>query len=116
MRDIALYISGTLAVLIAIVHGVLGETQIFKRARIEPAATRLLLRLIWQNGAVAWFAGGVLLLAAPTMGSLTARYWIIAAAVLIYGTASAFNAWSSRGRHFGWMVLAGVVVFALLGL
>ncbi|MBI3675395.1 MAG: hypothetical protein HY243_02125 [Proteobacteria bacterium] len=115
MRDIALYIAGALAVFIAIVHGVLGETKVFATARIEPAATRRLLRLVWQAGAVAWLAGGILLLAAPSMGSPPARHWIIGAAILIYGTASAFNAFSSRGRHFGWLVLAGAAIFAVLG-
>ena len=116
MRDIALYIAGALAVFIAVVHGVLGETKVFPNARIEPPATRRLLRLVWQAGAVAWLAGGILLLAAPGMESESARRWIVLAAVLIYGSAALFNAISSRGHHFGWMVLAGIVVFALLGL
>jgi hypothetical protein len=112
---ISLYISGAVAIIIAIVHGVLAETQVFPNARIEPPQTRRLLHLVWQAGTAAWLAGGILLLASPSLSDALARHWIIIAAFLIYGVAAVFNAIASRGHHFGWMVLAAVVVFAALG-
>jgi hypothetical protein len=36
MRDSLLYASGTLGLAAAFVHGLLGETRVFARARIEP--------------------------------------------------------------------------------
>jgi hypothetical protein len=116
MRDFALQISGVLAILVAVVHGVLGETRVFARAKIEPPFARRLLRAVWQCSAVAWFAGGILLIAVPFMASDTARRWIIVALVVIYGSGVIGNAWATRFRHFGWMVLTAVIAVALCGL
>ena len=69
MRDLLLQCAGLLTIAVAIVHGVLGETKVFARARIEPERLRTLIRLVWQASTVAWIGGGVLLLAAPSMGS-----------------------------------------------
>jgi hypothetical protein len=115
MRDLAIQAAGLLAILAAVVHGILGETTVFVRARIEPPRTRLLLRLVWQCGTAAWIGLGILLIAAPSMGSEPARLWIVGSAVAVYGLATIGNAWATRGRHFGWMVLATVSVLALVG-
>ena len=53
--------------------------------------------------------------AAPWMTSEPARLWIVGAAVVVYGLAAVGNAWATRGRHFGWMVLTAVSVLALVG-
>jgi len=116
MRDVALQIAGVLAVLAALVHGVLGETRVFARATIEPRWARTLVRGVWHNGALAWIGGGVLLIAAPSFASDVARHWIVAVLVAVYGSAAIANAVASRGRHFGWMVLSAVVVLTLVGI
>ena len=87
MRDLLLQAAGLLAILVSIAHGVLGETRVFARATVEPPRLRTLLRLVWQAGTVAWIAGGVLLLAAPAMGSDAARHWIIATLSVVFGFA-----------------------------
>jgi hypothetical protein len=96
-------------------HGYLGETRVFARVHIEPERLRTLIRLVWHCSVVAWAALAVLLLAAPEMGS-PARYWIVGAAVVVFGFAAIANAWATRGRFFGWAVLAAVVVLAMAGL
>ena len=68
MRDIFLQAAGVLAVATALVHAYLGETLVFSRARIELTRTALLLRLIWQAGAIGWLSLGLLLLAARVPG------------------------------------------------
>src|SRR5262245_62811701 len=115
MRDLALQAAGGLAILAAVIHGVLGETRVFAVARIEPARLRLLIRLVWQLSALAWACVGILLIAAPTMGSQVARDWIVAMAVVVYGFAALANAWATRGRFFGWVLLAAICVLALVG-
>jgi hypothetical protein len=50
------------------------------------------------------------------MGSGQARHAIIGASAAIFGAAAAANAWSSRGRHFGWLLLSVVVGLALAGI
>ncbi len=37
MRDLLLQCSGLAAIVLALIHGVLGETKVFARASIEPA-------------------------------------------------------------------------------
>jgi hypothetical protein len=115
MRDLMIQAAGGVAVLAAIVHGVLGETKIFAKAQIEPAWIKLLIRLVWQCGAVAWAAIGVLLVVVPYMASEEARHWIIAMAIVTFGLGALGNAWATGGRHFGWMVLALSCVLALMG-
>ena len=115
MRALFLESAGVLAIVAAVVHGVLGETKVFARTRVEPPRMRSLLRAIWQCGAVAWGAGGMLLLAAPRFPA-DPRHWIVLTCVAIYGAAVVGNAWVFRGRHAGWMLLGTVVALALAGL
>ncbi len=115
MRDLILQCAGVAGILVALIHGVLGETKVFARATIQPESLRTLIRLVWQAGTVAWIGGGVLLIAAPSFGSETARHWIVATIVTVYAFAAAGNAWWSRGRAFGWKALGAVVVLALAG-
>ena len=116
MRDVLLYAAGVLGLAATFLHGYLGETRVFARVRIEPERLRTLIRLVWHCSVVAWAALAVLLLAAPAMGSPAARYWIVAAAVAVFGFAALANAWATSGRFFGWAVLVAVVVLAIAGL
>jgi hypothetical protein len=115
MRDVLLQCSGAAAIAAAVIHGVLGETKVFKRATIEPARLRTLIRLVWQAGTVAWIGGGVLLIAAPLMSSEPARHWIVVTFAGVFGFAATANAWATRGRHFGWVALSSVVALAVAG-
>ena len=115
MRDVILQCAGVAGIAVALIHGVLGETKVFARAIIQPGSLRTLIRLVWQAGTVAWIGGAVLLIAAPSMGSESARHWIVVTIVAIYGFAGAANAWWSRGRGFGWKALGVVVVLAVAG-
>ena len=116
MRNLPLYASGTLGLAAAFVHGLLGETRVFARARIEPERLRLLIRGVWHCSAVAWAGVAVLLIAAPWMGSQMARYWIVGAAVVVYGFGAIVNGWVMRWRHFGWALLTIIVGLAVAGL
>lgn len=115
MHDLALQIGGGLAILVAVIHGAAAERRVFPRVRIEPPGYRRLLRLVWQATTLDWLAVGVLLAAAPSLGSDVARRWIVAVAVAIYSYAGIANAVANRGRHYGWVLLCAVVVLALIG-
>jgi hypothetical protein len=115
MQNGLLQAAGLAAVVVALIHGVLGETKVFARATIEPARVRTLIRLVWQAGTVAWIGGGVLLIAAPWLGSDPARHWIVATMACVFAFAALANAWATRGRHFGWLALSVVVVLAVAG-
>ena len=106
MRDILLQCSGVVAIVAALIHGVLSETKVFPRVTIEPQRLRTLFRLVWQIPTVAWIAGGVLLIA---------RHWIVVTFACVFAFSAIGNAVGTRGRHFGWMVLSAVVALAAAG-
>ena len=116
MRDLVVQLAGILALAAVVAHGVLGETKIFARVRIEPERVRLLMRLVWQWGTIACVGLAILLVAAPKLGSEAARNWIIATSIVTFGFGAIGNAWATRGRHFGWVVLIIVVGLAAIGL
>jgi hypothetical protein len=116
MRDLALQAAGALVILVAIAHGIIVERKVFARVRVEPQRTRGLLRMLCQASTVDWIGIGILLIAAPTLGSEAARQWIIAVAVILCGYAAIGNAVVTRGRHIGWCLMTGVVALALIGL
>jgi uncharacterized membrane protein len=116
MRDLALQLAGVLAVLVAIVHGVLGETRVFPRVQIEPPWARRLMRAVWHCGSLAWIGGGALLIAAPSFASDSARRWVVIVLAAVFGSAAIGNAVANRGRHYGWALLSAVVVLALVGI
>ncbi len=115
MRDLMLQCAGAAAILVALIHGWLGETKIFTRAKIEPESLRTLIRLVWQASTVAWIGGGVLLIAAPWMASTSARHWIVVTLALVFAFGALGNALATRGRHYGWLALSAVVALAVAG-
>jgi hypothetical protein len=115
MRDMLLQIAGVAAIVVALIHGWLGETKVFARATVEPERVRTLIRVVWQAGTIAWIGGGVLLIAAPSMASDPARHWIVVTMALVFAFAAAGNAFVTRGRHYGWMALSAVVALAVAG-
>ena len=115
MRDILLQASGVAAILVALIHGVLSETKVFPRVTIEPQRLRTLFRFVWQIPTVAWIAGGVLLIAAPSMASEPARHWIVVTLACVFAFSAIGNSIGTRGRHFGWMLLGAVAAMAVAG-
>jgi hypothetical protein len=116
MRDLTLQAAGGLAILVAILHGAIAELRVFARSHIEPRGTQRLLRMVWQASTIDWIGIGVLLIAAPALGSESARRWVIAVAVVVYGYGAVGNAVVTRGRHVGWCLMGIVIALALMGL
>ncbi len=115
MRDILLQCAGALAIVAAVIHGVRSETKVFPRVTIEPERLRTLFRLVWQIPTVAWIAGGVLLIALPSIDSEAARHWIVVAFACVFAFSAVGNAFGTRGKHFGWMVLGAVTALTVAG-
>ncbi len=115
LQDFLLVAAGGLAIVVGAIHGILGETHVFRRATIKPPRLRLLLRAIWQCSAIAWMGGGVLLLVAPRLET-DARHWIVLSFAAIYAVGIIGNAWVFRGRHPGWLLLSAVVALSLAGM
>jgi hypothetical protein len=115
MRDILLQCAGVVAIFAAAIHGVLTEVKIFPRVTIEPQSLRTLFRLVWQIPTVAWIAGGILLIATPSVASDAARHWIVLTLACVFAFSAIGNAVGTRGKHFGWMVLGAVTAMAVAG-
>ena len=49
MRDLILQCAGAAGILVALIHGVLGETKVFAKATIQPESLRTLIRLVWAG-------------------------------------------------------------------
>ena len=49
------------------------------------------------------------------MESDTARHWMVVTFALLFAFSALGNAWGTRGKHFGWMMLSAVSVLALAG-
>jgi len=99
-------IAGSLAIFIAVVHGWLGATKVVSPVNgITPPLKRI-LHAIFFLSAVYWAAAGLglILLAGSADDPLRALVGWVALAIFLSGAAA--NAWATRGRHFGWMLLA----------
>ena len=105
-----------LALVAALIHGVLAETKIFPRIRIEPERLRSLIRLVWQCSTVAWMALAVLLIATPSFGSdagASVGHRRERRDVRLRRDRQCLgNVWP----HFGWVALTLVVGLAATGL
>ncbi len=115
MQDVLLQVSGIVAIVAALIHGVLSETKVCPRVTIEPKRLRTLFRFVWQVPTVAWIAGGVLFTAAPSMDSAAARHWIVGTLACVFAFSALGNAIGTHGRHFGWIVLSAVAALAVAG-
>jgi hypothetical protein len=115
LRNLALTLSGLLAILAAITHTVLGETKVFARVQITPNGARRIIHAVWLFGVVSWVAIAVLVIAAPHLGSPDARHWIVAASTVTYGFGALGNAIGTRGKHFGWIVMLVVAALSIAG-
>lgn len=114
LAHIAMQLGGVVGAVTGVIHGYLGETKIFRPARIEPPYVRRMARLGWQCGAAAWVAMGLLLIAAAGFEDAPRRA-VILAAIATYLAGVAGNAVGTRGRHFGWAVLTGAICLVLTG-
>ena len=69
MRDILLLLFELLAIAAAVAHGVLTETKVFPRVTISLRVCDAVPPTYGEIPTVSWIAAGVLLIAAPSMGS-----------------------------------------------
>ena len=115
MTMLLLCTAGVLCAAAACLHGYLGETRLIAPARFPSRQARLLVSAIFQWSTATWLASGVVIAAAPWWFDDRSRPWAVAAACLPLAWGIVFNAWITRGRHFGWKVLAAIVALALAG-
>ncbi|MEM6627687.1 MAG: hypothetical protein AAF719_13390 [Pseudomonadota bacterium] len=115
MQDAYLYAAGTLGIVISIVHGFLGETKIVAPSQAPASQAKRVMRAIMFISAVYWFAGGLVLLLTPAVLTEAQRPLAVYGAAFLFLTGSLGNFWATKGRHFGWMLLAVAGGLAVAG-
>lgn len=107
--------AGLLCIAAACYHGYLGETRLIGPSTFANHQAKLLVSAIWQFSTVTWVVSGIVIAASPWLFDEGTRPWGVAAACMpiLYGVGA--NAWITRGRHFGWKILGGVTVLAMVG-
>lgn len=116
MKDLFLVAAGCLGMVIAVVHGYLGDTKVVRPIENVPRSSKRVMRAIMFLSAVYWFAAGAVLAASPfylgAEGRIAAA--LIAGAIFLSGAIA--NFWATRGRHFGWVLLAATLPLIWHGL
>jgi len=122
-QDAALATAGVIGSTIAVVHGILTQRLMvrpFERLALADgrigAPVRRLVPLLLHMSTVAWFAGGLALIAAATWFGRDLRLatGLFVGGLYLYGAVG--NLWGTRGRHPGWMLMATTLVLIAYGL
>lgn len=114
MRNWALRLSGVFAIVIAGKHAFEGD-GLLRNMGLQPEDLMLVTAFL-QIGSVGWLVGGVLLIAAASWTSQTARNWVVGVYGIMFGVFAVGNFVLSAGKpSFGWIALALLVILALVG-
>ena len=116
--------AGVLAIVTGVVHSLLGERLIFRRLRAAtfvpsspaPPLQSRHVRILWATWHLAsffaWaFAGLLLLLSQDPLAVVSARS-VLFASVFAFLAGSLLVLIGTRGRHPGWVALAGVGILS----
>lgn len=115
MKNHLLQLAGAGAIVVALIHGVLLETTVFRRATIAPAWARTLIHALSQSTTASWISSGALLIATSFAADSSLRPWIVGATCVPCALGAIANAVASRGRHFGWIAMTAVIAAAVAG-
>ncbi len=116
MKEVLLPLAGVLGTIVAIAHGYLGETRLIAPLDIAGRQAKSFIRAIWQLSTATWILGSLIIGVSPWVVPAEQRVLVVGIASLpmLYGLVA--NAWISRGRHYGWKLLAVVLGLAAAGL
>lgn len=122
--DMALMAAGILGAGTALVHGVLMQrfmVEPFELALQAQGRTRAsllrLLPVLMHFSTFVWFLAGAALAITALTGPDSLKLMAAVSAGTVYGFGVIGNAWATRGRHPGWMLLAvacGLIVFGVI--
>jgi|TARA_R110002049_G_scaffold160202_2_gene325230 hypothetical protein len=115
MDNLLLLLAGIGGIVVGGVHGYLGQTQVLARMRSDIPAITALNGAVFHLSTFYWTLGGVALLWAAYVEDMGVRQTIAIGVAVIYAAGAVANFTITRGRHFGWMLLAALTVMALLG-
>jgi hypothetical protein len=116
MQHIALTLAGVIGAATAIFHGVLTQRLMVRpigrrlvATGVSPTIQRIVPPLL-HFSTYNWLIGGIVLIAAANTASAETRLWISLLVGSAFLYAALANAWATRGRHPGWLLMAAAVV------
>ena len=125
-HNMALTAAGIVGSVTAVIHGVVMQRRMVApltaRAGADRPAGATINRLTWallHYSTLSWFLGGLVLIAAavcPFSPDARLATGLMVGGHYLYGALG--NAWATRGRHPGWMLLAlavGLIGYGLYG-
>lgn len=115
MKDLILIGAGIGGMLIALVPGYLGQAVLVRSLAETSASARRVNTAVFQLSTLYWLAGGLVLVAAPFVLDQGPRTLAAGMMTFVYAAGAIGNFWATRGRHFGWVLLAIVTIMALMG-
>ncbi|HMJ93951.1 MAG TPA: hypothetical protein VK472_07615 [Allosphingosinicella sp.] len=119
-HDLALALAGIIGSCVALVHGLLVQRlmvrtieKAFSAGGPVPRPIRRLVPPLLHFSTIVWLLGGLVLVVAALRFGPDARLatGLLVGATFLFG--AVVNAWATRGRHPGWMLMALAV--ALIG-
>jgi hypothetical protein len=121
-QDLAFVLAGGIGLSVAVVHGVLTQRYMVRPVgrllaadgRTAPAIGKL-VPLLLHYSTVTWFLGGIALIAASLWLEPPSKTAVgaVVGGLYLYGVIG--NAWATRGRHPGWMLLAVAIILIVFG-
>lgn len=121
-QNVALVLAGVIGSSVAVAHAF-----VMQRVMVRPivraladtptsAPIRRLVSPLLHLSSIAWFTGGVILIAvgAGWMPQFRSAAALVVAAFYLH--AAVLNGWATRGRHPGWALMALACLLILMGM
>ena len=106
---------GLACVAVAVVHGYFGHVQLIAPTSFATPQAKGLVGAIWQFSAVVWAVSGLIIAASPWIFDPGQRLAGVTMACIPLAYGAGANALITRGRHFGWKLLAAIMAAAIGG-
>lgn len=121
MQHVALTLAGLIGGATAIFHGIVTDRLMVKpigRRLADAAGVSMTIRRIvpplLQCSSFSWLVGGIALVIAANVAGAETRLWISLLVGSMFAYAAVANAWATRGRHPGWMLMAAAVALIVV--
>jgi hypothetical protein len=115
MSQVLLMLAGLLGLAVAAVHSYMGQVHVIAAVKFAGKVQRGMAQAIWHFSSLVWAASALVFLYAALNLAGAARWPVVGLATLPLAYGMIANAWITRGRHFGWVMLTLVIALALAG-
>jgi hypothetical protein len=121
MDNLALSLAGLIGAVTALFHGIVTNRlmvgPISRRLAADPEVSETIRRIVpplLHYSMFSWLVGGMALVVAANFAGAKARRAVGLLVGVMYLYAAIANAWATRGRHPGWLLMAVAVVLIVI--